>query len=184
MLTAVKPAVGPDCDGELRSSVVCLEAQVHYVAEKPGQQMRKLALAACISLAVMVAGCGESNPRSPGTLRASTRPAPVRPAKAPTRVRPVAAGSTVGLPRVTSTGARITALWQAPLTNAVVTGDLVVGLAAGRPAVLEAISESTGQQRWTASLPSTSEPVQSSGEEPFCCCVAWTSPIIPSSRFA
>lgn len=112
--------------------------------------MRKFALAGCISLAVVVAGCGESDLRSPGTLRASTRPAPVRPAKAPTRVRPVAAGSTVGLPRVTSTGARITALWQAPLTQAVVTGDLVVGLAAGR---LEAISESTGQQRWTASLP-------------------------------
>jgi hypothetical protein len=127
---------------------------VHYVAEKPGQQMRKLALAGCILLAVVVAGCGESDPRSPGTLRASTRPAPVRPAKAPTRVRPVAAGSTVGLPRMTSTGARITALWQAPLTNAVVTGDLVVGLASGRPAVLEAISESTGQQRWTANLPS------------------------------
>ncbi len=115
--------------------------------------MRKLALTGCISLAVVVAGCGGSDPRSPGTLRASTRPAPVRPAKASTRVRPVAAGSTVGLPRVTSTGARITALWQAPLTHAVVTGDLVVGRAAGRPAVLEAISESTGQQRWTASLP-------------------------------
>lgn len=123
---------------------------MHYVAEKPGQQMRKLALAGCISLAVVVAGCGESDPRSPGTSRASTRPAPVRLAKAPTRVRPVAAGSTVGLPLLTSTGARITALWQAPLTKAVVTGDLVVGLAAGR---LEAISESTGQQRWTASLP-------------------------------
>jgi len=64
--------------------------------------MRKLALAGCISLAV-VADCGESDPRSPGTLRASTRPSPVRPAKVPTRVRPVAAGSTVGLPRVTST---------------------------------------------------------------------------------
>jgi outer membrane protein assembly factor BamB len=72
---------------------------------------------------------------------------------APRAVRSVAAGSTVGLPRVTSTGGRITALWQAPLTNAVVTGNLVVGLAAGRPAVLEAISESTGQHRWTASLP-------------------------------
>jgi len=33
---------------------------VHYVAEKPGQEMRKLALAGCISLAVVVAGCGES----------------------------------------------------------------------------------------------------------------------------
>jgi outer membrane protein assembly factor BamB len=65
----------------------------------------------------------------------------------------LAAGSTVGLPPVTSTGAEITALWQAPLTEAMVTGDLVVGLAAGRPAVLEAISELTGRQRWTASLP-------------------------------
>ena len=65
----------------------------------------------------------------------------------------MAAGTTVGLPQVISTGAKITALWQAPLSKAVVTGDLVVGLAAGRPAVLEAISESTGQQRWTVSLP-------------------------------
>lgn len=61
--------------------------------------------------------------------------------------------TTVGLPRVTSIGARITALWQAPLTHAVVTGDLVVGLAAARPAVLDAISESTGQQRWAVGLP-------------------------------
>ncbi len=115
--------------------------------------MRKFALTGCLSLAVLVAGCGSSDPPKPSTSRPSTRSAPVRPAKPPTRVRPVAAGTTVGLPHVTSTGARITALWQAPLTKAAVTGDLVVGLAAGRPAVLEAISESTGQQRWTASLP-------------------------------
>lgn len=115
--------------------------------------MRKLALAGCLSLAVLVAGCGSSDPPKPSTSRPSTRSAPVRPAKPPTRVRPVAAGTTVGLPQVTSTGMRITALWQAPLSKAVVTGDLVVGLAAGRPAVLEAVSESTGRQRWTASLP-------------------------------
>jgi outer membrane protein assembly factor BamB len=115
--------------------------------------MRKLALAGCLSLAVVVAGCGGSDPPKPPTSRPNTRPALERPAEAPTPVRPVAAGTTVGLPQVTSTGARITALWQAPLTDAVVTGNLVVGLAAGRPAVLEAISESAGQQRWTVSLP-------------------------------
>jgi outer membrane protein assembly factor BamB len=62
------------------------------------------------------------------------------------------------LPQLTSTGAGVKALWQAPLTDATVTGNLVVGLTSGGPArELEAISELTGQPTWTATLP-RSEP--------------------------
>ncbi|MGH2853723.1 MAG: hypothetical protein ACRDLF_05980 [Solirubrobacteraceae bacterium] len=60
----------------------------------------------------------------------------------------------VALPLVESTGALVRALWQAPLVYPTVTGNLVVGLLAGREeGELEAVSTLTGQAMWSASLP-------------------------------
>ncbi len=56
---------------------------------------------------------------------------------------------------MSSTGGLVQALWQAPLIQARVVGDLVVGLAAGHgvPDELRALSELTGQPAWSALLP-------------------------------
>jgi outer membrane protein assembly factor BamB len=59
------------------------------------------------------------------------------------------------LPQLTSTGVKVQALWQAPLVEAAVSGNFVVGLVAGQRALggLEAISALTGQPVWTATVP-------------------------------
>jgi PQQ-like domain len=59
-------------------------------------------------------------------------------------------------PRVQSEGARVRALWQAPLTNATVSEHVVVGLSPSGE--LEALSALTGRPIWRVALPA-SEPV-------------------------
>jgi outer membrane protein assembly factor BamB len=62
------------------------------------------------------------------------------------------------LPPVSSTGATVLALWQAPLYQATVSENLVIGLVAGAETHgLRAVSALTGQSVWTAPLPA-SEP--------------------------
>lgn len=86
--------------------------------------------------------------------RLAQRTSSVRDAALHTRQLPGQDSLPVALPQVTSTGATVRALWQAPLVYPTFTGDLVVGLVAGREERdLEAVSALTGQAIWSASLP-------------------------------
>jgi PQQ-like domain len=109
------------------------------------RRRRLTGLGAALVAVICLAACADTS-------------APVARSQATRRVLSLQAYTASELPPVTSTGATVRALWQAPLYQATVTGNLVVGLVAG-PAhsELEAISALSGQPVWTAALPA-SEP--------------------------
>jgi hypothetical protein len=106
------------------------------------RRRRLIRLGAALAAGICLAGCTSAVVPVPG-VRVTGRGSPLQARRA------------TALPQLTSTGAMVQALWQAPLVEPAVDGKLVVGLVAGGHALdqLEAISALTGQQMWTATVP-------------------------------